>query len=216
MAPCAIGKDADSLADGGAALGRSTRTARCFLSGYRVHLQRAEGAISKCRLAVPGASREEWAANLRLHLEGRGPALHGIAQKRRPRLAMVFSGQGTQWQSMERALLEKEPVFRETIPALCRSHRCSCAVALARRAAGSRWYLPPHGYGKSLSPQSLLCSSAYMSCGAHGALSPLQSWDTASGRLQLQRSRARLRSRTPSRSSVSEGRFSRKLKGPGQ
>ena len=66
------------------------------------------------RLAVAGASAEELVMRLREAAEG--PArLPALGQP--PRVAFVFSGQGTQWPGMGLALAEREPAFREALEA---------------------------------------------------------------------------------------------------
>lgn len=77
------------------------------------------------RLAVTGRSRAELSERLTRFLSAGGPPAKAAA--RRPRLAYVFSGQGSQWLGMGRQLLKWEPVFRQKL------EQCD---ALLRRAAG--------------------------------------------------------------------------------
>ncbi len=70
------------------------------------------------RLGVVARSRDEAAAGLRsfLRREPRRSAVVGRrTYGRAPKLAFVFSGQGSQWQGMGRTLLAREPVFRATL-----------------------------------------------------------------------------------------------------
>ncbi|WP_437597390.1 SDR family NAD(P)-dependent oxidoreductase [Sorangium sp. So ce590] len=73
------------------------------------------------RLAVVGCSQEEMAGALDDLARG-GVARAGAAQGeappgQRPTVALVFSGQGSQWPGMGRALLRQEPVFRDVVEA---------------------------------------------------------------------------------------------------
>jgi acyl transferase domain-containing protein/acyl carrier protein len=70
------------------------------------------------RLAVVGSSQEELAKRLESFLGGEpSPGLFSGRRVpgRRPKLAFVFSGQGSQWVGMGQELLEQEPVFREAL-----------------------------------------------------------------------------------------------------
>jgi acyl transferase domain-containing protein/acyl carrier protein len=70
------------------------------------------------RLAVVGSSREELAERLETFLDGEPSAGLFSGRRvpgRRPKLAFVFSGQGSQWVGMGQELLEQEPVFREAL-----------------------------------------------------------------------------------------------------
>ena len=72
------------------------------------------------RLAVAARSREEVAAALEAFSRGESPAglFRGkVPREGRPRVVFVFPGQGSQWAGMGRALLEEEPVFRESLEA---------------------------------------------------------------------------------------------------
>ncbi len=72
------------------------------------------------RLAVVGESAEEIAGALAEYLAGARPegVVRGHADPdARRRLVFVFSGQGSQWPGMGRALLDEEPVFREKLEA---------------------------------------------------------------------------------------------------
>ena len=68
------------------------------------------------RLAVVASSRRELADRLEDYARGdwSGGVVAGQAARERPRLVFAFCGQGAQWQGMERELLAREPVFRET------------------------------------------------------------------------------------------------------
>jgi acyl transferase domain-containing protein/D-arabinose 1-dehydrogenase-like Zn-dependent alcohol dehydrogenase/aryl carrier-like protein len=69
------------------------------------------------RLAIVGESHDELRARLDESLAGRaaGGVVRGRASIEAPPLAFVFSGQGSQWATMGRQLLESEPVFRTLI-----------------------------------------------------------------------------------------------------
>jgi amino acid adenylation domain-containing protein len=71
------------------------------------------------RLAVGGRSREEIAAALSAFGRGERPfgLLTGKAPSAAPQVVFVFSGQGSQWAGMGRALLEEEPLFRSAMEA---------------------------------------------------------------------------------------------------
>jgi myxalamid-type polyketide synthase MxaE and MxaD len=83
----------------------------CFSAAVRrSHLEQ--------RLAVVGRSREELAEGLAAFVRGElDPRFFkgALQPGRRPRLAFVFSGYGEPWPGMGRALLEREPAFREAI-----------------------------------------------------------------------------------------------------
>ncbi len=70
------------------------------------------------RIAVRGASGVEIAAQLRAWMSGE-PAPHvacnGARDAREPRIAYLFSGQGTQYPGMGKALFDAEPIFRSAI-----------------------------------------------------------------------------------------------------
>ncbi|XXX73809.1 acyltransferase domain-containing protein [Sorangium sp. So ce134] len=73
-----------------------------------------------CRAALVARSREELAELLDAF--ARGEPREGVARGerspgRRPKVAFVFPGQGSQWVGMGRALAEAEPVFRATLEA---------------------------------------------------------------------------------------------------
>ena len=69
------------------------------------------------RLAVVGADRQELRDKLDAHLakESRSGLSSGQCSAGRPKLAFIFCGNGPQWWAMGHQLLEKEPVFRETL-----------------------------------------------------------------------------------------------------
>ncbi len=69
------------------------------------------------RLVVFGASADELAGKLAAALEGDYPetAASEIVLSERAKLAVVFSGNGSQWWGMAHTLLEQEPTFRATI-----------------------------------------------------------------------------------------------------
>jgi len=70
------------------------------------------------RLALVGRTASDLIDQLERFLQGERlhPGATGrVIGGRRPRIAMVFSGQGAQWAGMGRELIEREPLFRETI-----------------------------------------------------------------------------------------------------
>ncbi len=70
------------------------------------------------RLAVTGASAEEFARQLRA-IADHGPTAHTVSGSyrpgKRPRVAFLFTGQGSQFPGMAKALYAAEPVFRESL-----------------------------------------------------------------------------------------------------
>ncbi|QIS23391.1 type I polyketide synthase [Nocardia terpenica] len=77
------------------------------------------------RLAIAASTKAEAVEQLSAYL--RGEAGPGVATGRRysrdPKIAFVFSGQGSQWWGMGRELFAREPVFRETVAACDREIR---------------------------------------------------------------------------------------------
>lgn len=70
------------------------------------------------RLALVADSKEKLVEHLEAFIAGEtrlGMSCGRQVPGRSPKLAFVFSGMGPQWWAMGRQLLEKEPVFRETI-----------------------------------------------------------------------------------------------------
>jgi acyl transferase domain-containing protein/thioesterase domain-containing protein len=67
------------------------------------------------RTAVTGGSRAEWAQKLRQFLTGVETAAVAHSPHEPRRLALVFSGQGSQWAGMARDLGAREPVFRDAL-----------------------------------------------------------------------------------------------------
>jgi len=65
------------------------------------------------RQVVVAADRDEAVAALRGDAPGR--VVQGVASGRRPSVAFMFSGQGSQYAGMTRGLYESEPAFRESI-----------------------------------------------------------------------------------------------------
>jgi acyl transferase domain-containing protein/acyl carrier protein len=104
----------------GQATGVSLRDVAYTASRRRMHHEH--------RLAVTGKTREQMASLLAAHVRGERPAgvVSGRAASRaRAGLVYVFSGQGSQWLGMGRALLAEAPVFRaklEECDALARTH----------------------------------------------------------------------------------------------
>ena len=77
-----------------------------------------------CRLAVLGNSPIEWSKALRGYLTSQieKNVFQADGLSKQPRVAFVFSGQGTQWWGMGRELLNCSPVFRDVIE---RCDQCS-------------------------------------------------------------------------------------------
>jgi acyl transferase domain-containing protein/acyl-CoA synthetase (AMP-forming)/AMP-acid ligase II/acyl carrier protein len=72
------------------------------------------------RAAVVFSSREDLVSRLESFVAGKNPASVATGRclpGRAPRVAFVFSGHGSQWWAMGRALLTQEPVFRTTVQA---------------------------------------------------------------------------------------------------
>jgi acyl transferase domain-containing protein/acyl carrier protein len=108
------GRHAEALRKGGALLGDVCFTANVGRSRF-AH-----------RVAVTGDSAEAVAAALSAFAEEQeGGAIHGIAPQREsaPRIAFVFTGQGSQYAGMGRELYDGEPRFRAAVD------RCAVAVA---------------------------------------------------------------------------------------
>lgn len=100
------------------ALEGNERAATCRDIAYTASCRRAHLPF---RIAVAGGSREEWAAGLCAHLANSGP-LATQATRAPRKLALAFSGQGSQWNGMAAQLCAEEPVFRDTL------ERCSILI----------------------------------------------------------------------------------------
>ena len=128
---------------------RTPEALRGAAAAWRDHLRSEEGRGQRLRdiaattalrrthferrLALVGASHEALADTLQGWLEEReGPsfsATGAAAEGARPRVALVFPGQGSQWVGMGRGLYRDEPVFRDALQA--------CEQALAPFTDGS-------------------------------------------------------------------------------
>jgi acyl transferase domain-containing protein/acyl-CoA synthetase (AMP-forming)/AMP-acid ligase II/thioesterase domain-containing protein/acyl carrier protein len=93
------------------ALERDEKTATCRDIAYSASCRRAHLPF---RVAVVGDSRREWAARLREQLSSATGLLKHAAQRSR-KLAVAFSGQGSQWAGMAMDLFAQEPLFRDTL-----------------------------------------------------------------------------------------------------
>ncbi|HEX7182276.1 MAG TPA: SDR family NAD(P)-dependent oxidoreductase [Thermoanaerobaculia bacterium] len=83
-------------------------------------------SVFEHRLAVAAATREEMAEQLEVFARGepaRGLATGVSRDSERPRIAFLFSGQGSQYPGMGRRLFETQPIFRRTLL------RCQDALA---------------------------------------------------------------------------------------
>ncbi|MBX9396491.1 acyltransferase domain-containing protein [Streptomyces sp. TRM72054] len=70
------------------------------------------------RLAFPARDEEELAEALSAYARGEDPAglsVSGRAAEKRPKVAFVFPGQGSQWVGMGRELIRSEPVFHAAV-----------------------------------------------------------------------------------------------------
>jgi acyl transferase domain-containing protein/protein-L-isoaspartate O-methyltransferase len=95
------------------------------------HAANAGRAHFAQRLAVVAADAADAAQKLRLHLAHRqAPGLiSGAAPLRAPRVAFVFTGQGSQHAGMARSLYDTEPVFRAELDR-CNALLRNCGVPL--------------------------------------------------------------------------------------
>jgi acyl transferase domain-containing protein/acyl-CoA synthetase (AMP-forming)/AMP-acid ligase II len=107
------------------ALERDEETATCRDIAYSATCRRAHLPF---RVAVVGNSRQEWAARLREQLSGAAGFVKHAAQRNR-KLAVAFSGQGSQWAGMAMDLFAQEPLFRDTL--------MRCASLIDARFGGS-------------------------------------------------------------------------------
>jgi myxalamid-type polyketide synthase MxaE and MxaD len=99
----------------------------------------------KHRLALVARDREEIREALTAFVAGEaraGMAAGRALPRRRPRIAFVFPGQGSQWFGMGRELMAREPVFRQTVEACDRAIQAeagwSLLAELEADEAGSR------------------------------------------------------------------------------
>lgn len=93
------------------ALEQDEQAASCRDIAYSASCRRAHLPF---RIAVAGSSHQEWAVSLREQL-ARGAALANHPAPAGRKLAVAFSGQGSQWNGMARDLLGQEAVFRDAL-----------------------------------------------------------------------------------------------------
>jgi acyl transferase domain-containing protein len=96
------------------------------------HAANAGRAHFAQRLAVVAADAADAAQKLRLHsAHQQAPGLiTGAAALRAPRVAFVFTGQGSQYAGMARALYDTEPVFRAELDRCDALLRAGCGLPL--------------------------------------------------------------------------------------
>ena len=116
------------------ALAESARLLRGALDDRRVDLYTLAGNLGRRRSRFPARAafavrdRGELADALDAFVEDPPPA--GTAEEGEPRVAMVFSGQGTQWAGCGRALYDADPVFRRVVDAVEEEWRSHSAISL--------------------------------------------------------------------------------------
>ena len=105
-----------------AALTRSARELRAWLDGHDFDLQTLAGNLARrrthfaARTAFAARSRQELSDALDAFAEDPTPI--ATVDEGRKRVAMVFSGQGTQWAGCGRDLYDADPVFRRVVDAV--------------------------------------------------------------------------------------------------
>ena len=115
-------------------LTRSAESLRDTLSEREVDLYTLAGNLGRrrthfaTRTSFAVMNREELAAALDAFV--RDPAPVATVEEGHCRLAMVFSGQGTQWAGCGRELYEAEPTFRRAIDGIEEHWRCHSDISL--------------------------------------------------------------------------------------
>jgi acyl transferase domain-containing protein/acyl carrier protein len=108
---------------------RSSASLKALATAYATQLERGTDVESLCytatvhrsshafRVAITGTDAADLAAQLREFAQAPKPVagLDAHASGNRPKVVMVFPGQGSQWLGMGRELFECEPVFRSSI-----------------------------------------------------------------------------------------------------
>ncbi|HVJ90705.1 MAG TPA: type I polyketide synthase, partial [Labilithrix sp.] len=96
---------------------------------------RTSGTEGDWMLAVSAKTAPDLERQLRSFLDGvpSNAVSAGRVDSRRPRIAFVFGGQGSQWVGMGRALLEREPVARAVLSRCDRAFRAHVPWSLVSR-----------------------------------------------------------------------------------
>ena len=116
------------------ALARSAQELRHALGEREVDLYTLAGNLSRrrthfaTRAAFAVRSRQALIEALDAFVDD--PAPLATADEGEPRIAMVFSGQGTQWTGCGRALYDADPVFRRVVDAVEEEWRTHCDFSL--------------------------------------------------------------------------------------
>ncbi|MES2193580.1 MAG: type I polyketide synthase [Pseudomonadota bacterium] len=109
------------------------------LAGVAAALATGRGKFSH-RAACLARNRGEALAGLRSIAEGEQPTTGatGLAGSERPKVAFLFSGQGSQWPGMAADLHGTDPIFRDRVEAAARRLGTDLAALMFDPAAGER------------------------------------------------------------------------------